>query len=154
MKNERRFFMKLKIICILVCFLISSCSIQKKPEGFPSKLTPFSVKLLKENKPIENASIALVADSIVYNIIAFTDSNGIANFKTSINTYSKNGVPPAAYNAIITHFSQSPSKISEEELGKMSIEESMAYNEKIAKEIEAMPKIVPPEWSNLKTTPI
>jgi hypothetical protein len=127
---------------------------QKKPEGFPSKLTPFSVKLLKENKPIENASIALVADSIVYNIVAFTDANGIANFKTSIRTYSKLGAPPATYSGIIIHTPQPPSKISDEQLNKMNIEETMAYHKKITTEIDAMPKIVPPEWSNLKTTPI
>jgi hypothetical protein len=127
---------------------------QKKPDGFPSKLAPFSVKLLKENKPIENASIALVADSIIYNIVAFTDANGIANFKTSINTYSKRGVPPASYSGIIAHTPQPPSKIPNDQLGKMNMEESMAYHEKIAKEIDAMPKIVPPKWSNLKTTPI
>jgi hypothetical protein len=97
----------------------------------------------------------MVAESAtIYNVVGFTDSSGVAKFETSVNTYSKVGVPPAVYKVIITYVPKAPSELSNEQLGKMSIEEVNAYREKVDAEIAAMPKIVPTEWSVIESTPI
>ncbi|MDR1958062.1 MAG: hypothetical protein LBQ54_03295, partial [Planctomycetaceae bacterium] len=47
-----------------------------------------------------------------------------------------------------------PSQISNEELGKMSIEEVNAYRAKIDAEIAAIPKLVPASWGDIKAAPV
>jgi hypothetical protein len=44
--------------------------------------------------------------------------------------------------------------LSNEQLGKMSMEEVNANREKVDAEIAAMPKIVPAEWGVIESTPI
>jgi hypothetical protein len=159
-KTKKGSFMKRKRICqtiavLVICLFTMSCSSRKIPEGFPSKLVPFRVTLRNEGKPVSGASVALVAEtSQAYSVIAHTDQNGDAPFATSVNTYSKTGVPPGVYKAIITHIPKAPSELPSEQRGKMSMEESEAYGVKISAEIAAMPKIVPASWGNLKNTPI
>jgi hypothetical protein len=112
------------------------------------------VKLTHKDSPVTGAAVSLVADGLSYSVIAYTDSSGVAQFETSINTFSKPGVPPATYKAIITHTPKAPSELSNEQLGKMSMEEVNAYRAKVDAEIAAMPKIVPDEWGNFESTPI
>ncbi|MDR1140196.1 MAG: hypothetical protein LBL62_00790 [Planctomycetaceae bacterium] len=113
------------------------------------------MKLLNEGKPVQNATVAMVAETATnYNSVGFTDNNGVAKLTTSVNTYSKSGIPPAAYKVIITYVPKAPSELSNEQLGKMSIEEVNAYREKVATEIAAMPTIVPAEWNVIESTPI
>jgi hypothetical protein len=139
----------------MICLFAMSCSSQKVPEGFPSKLVPFRVTLLHEGQPVEGAAVALVSETASgYYVVAHTGSDGVAEPETSVNTYSKTGVPPGVYKALITHTPKVPSQVSNEELGKMSMEEFDAYQTKIAAEIAAMPKLVPTQWGNIKATPI
>ncbi|MDR2754593.1 MAG: hypothetical protein LBC20_02700 [Planctomycetaceae bacterium] len=143
------------IICSFICLLLTSCSSQEVPPGFPQQLADFQVKLLHEGQPVHNAAIALVTETpSSYNVLGFTDSSGIAKPKTTINIYSQLGVPPTTYKAIITHTPKAPSELSNAELGNMSNSEVDAYRKKIDAEIAAMPHPVPKEWDNLKTTPI
>jgi hypothetical protein len=143
------------IAVLVICLFAMSCSSPKKPDGFPSKLVPFSVTLQNEGNPVQGASVALVDETAqAYSVIAYTNSNGVAQFATSINTYSKKGVPPGNYKAIITHIPKAPSELPSEQRGKMSMEETDAYNAKISAEIAAMPKIIPEQWCNIQNTPI
>jgi hypothetical protein len=129
------------------------CSSQIVPDGFPTKLVSFEVKLLNEGKPVSNATISFVTNTNYY-ILGSTDSDGVAKLSTTINTHTKSGVPPATYPVIITYSPKAPSELPNEQIAKMTMEESNAYTEKIHAEFLAMPKIVPDEWSVAKTTPI
>ncbi|MDR2641889.1 MAG: DUF4198 domain-containing protein, partial [Planctomycetaceae bacterium] len=120
------------VVSLIIFTFVFGCSSQKIPDGFPSKLVPFSVTLLNEGKPINNTSIVLVTETASpYNAIGFTDANGTATFMTSINNYSKKGVPPGIYKTIITQKFKAPSEVSSEQLSKMNFEEQDAYNAKI-----------------------
>jgi hypothetical protein len=140
-------------ICFVTCTIMFGCSAQRVPEGFPSKLVSFDVKLLHEGKPIRGAAIALATGSS-YNVVGITGSDGVAKPATSINTYTKSGIPPATYKAIITYTPKAPSELSNEQLSKMTMEEVNANRAKVDAEIAAMPKIVPDDWGNLETTPV
>jgi hypothetical protein len=145
----------LQSLSIAFFLLVVGCSSQVAPVGFPQKLVVFEIKLLNDGKPIQNAALTMVAESAtIYNVVGFTDSNGVAQFATAVNTYSKVGVPPAVYKVIITYVPKAPSELSNEQLGKMSIEEVNANREKVDAEIAAMPKIVPAEWGVMESTPI
>ncbi|MDR1477307.1 MAG: hypothetical protein LBJ00_00015 [Planctomycetaceae bacterium] len=142
------------IMIVFILFAVG-CSSQKVPEEFPQKLVDFNIKLLNEGKPVQNAALAMVSESAAaYNVVGFTDNSGVAKFETSVNTYKKIGVPPTAYKVIITYTPKVASELSNEQLGKMSIDEVNAYREKVEAEIAAMPKIVPAEWGNLESTPV
>ncbi|MDR1290025.1 MAG: hypothetical protein LBK06_02365 [Planctomycetaceae bacterium] len=140
----------------IVFFLFAvSCSSQVAPVGFPQKLVEFDVKLLNEGKPVQGAALTMVAETTaIYNVVGFTDNNGVAKLATSVNTYSKVGIPPATYKVIITYVPKAPSELSNEQLGKMGMDDVNAYREKVATEIAAMPKIVPAKWSVIESTPI
>ncbi|MDR1289648.1 MAG: hypothetical protein LBK06_00455 [Planctomycetaceae bacterium] len=141
---------------VIVCFLLgTSCSSQVVPAGFPQKLVAFEVKLLNEGKPVQGATVAMVTETaMTYNSVGFTDSNGIAKLTTSVNTYRKSGIPPAAYKAIITYTPKTPSELPNEQFGKMSNAEIDAYWKKIDAERATMPKVVPTEWGRIESTPI
>jgi hypothetical protein len=144
----------LQITISLVIFLVMfGCSSQTVPDGFPTKLVRFDVKLLNAGKPVTGAVIMLVT-STNYHILGVTGSDGVAKLSTSINTYTKSGVPPATYPAIVTYTPKAPSELPNEQLSKMTMDEVNAYREKIDAEIAAMPKIVPDEWNVAETTPI
>ncbi|MDR0609337.1 MAG: hypothetical protein LBG58_04450 [Planctomycetaceae bacterium] len=157
--------MKLKhwkhcLLLITACLVIGvlalgGCSSQKVPDGFPQKLVKFEVKLQNEGKPVSGASIMFLAESPVkYVALGNTGTNGVAALSTAINNYTKPGIPPGTYKAIISYTPKAPSELSNEQLGKMSEAEVTAYREKIDAEIAAIPKVVPAEWENAETTPV
>jgi hypothetical protein len=145
---------------IFTCLLFSlifivGCSSQKIPEGFPRKLVKFSVTILNEGKPVENASVWLYSDdsNAKYHVRATTNADGIASMETSINTYSKNGVPVGTFKGTITHRPKVPSDLTKEEWQKLTPEEAEAQSKKIAVEVSKM-KLIPSTWENLTTSPV
>ncbi|MDR2763202.1 MAG: hypothetical protein LBB88_11400 [Planctomycetaceae bacterium] len=139
------------VICATIFF---GCSSQKVPDGFPQKLVKFNITLLNESKPVEGASVMLIAENAPYVVHGLTGSNGVAILSTSITTYTKLGTPTGNYKAIITHTPKLSSELSNEQLGKMTMDEVNAYRKKVDEEIAAMPKIVPAKWGTKETTPI
>jgi hypothetical protein len=158
--NLKRFFLIL-ILSIFIGSFVSSCS---RPAGFPQKVVPFTLQLLNKGVPVQDALVALFADTgqgaesevVKYTIITTTNSEGLGEFKTSAHTYSRTGVPPATYKAtLVTPFVKAPSDIlSKAKLEEKSEREVSAYRAKIRAELETMPGFIPFEWGNIKTTPI
>ncbi|MDR1384689.1 MAG: carboxypeptidase-like regulatory domain-containing protein [Planctomycetaceae bacterium] len=126
------------------------------PDNFPNKLTKFTVKLLHEGKPVEGASVALIAEDTTtgYLVIALTGSDGIAKLETSINVFSKSGVPSGTYKTVVTYRPAVPSDLTLEEKSTLGESEIIAREAKIQKELAALPKIIPREWGDIKTTPV
>jgi hypothetical protein len=151
------------MISVILFSFVSSCS---RPAGFPRKVVPFSLKILSNGDPVQDVLIAFFVDAAEtgtgnneiakYSIIAKTNSDGLADFKTSAHTYHKNGVPPATYKATVVKFlDKTPSDtLSKLELEEKSPREVAAYQAKIKAELAVMPGFIPFEWGNIKTTPI
>jgi hypothetical protein len=133
--------------------IVFGCSAQKVPDGFPSKLVDFELKLLHEGKPVVGAAVVFDNRSN-YSVFGFTGTDGVVTPSTSINTYTKSGIPPADYKIVITYTPKVPSELSNDQLSKMTMEEVTAYRAKVAAEVAAMPNIVPDNWGNSETTPV
>jgi hypothetical protein len=140
---------------LFVLVVLIGCK-QKFPDNFPQKLVPFEVKLTHNGSPIKWAAISFLQEdgNLQYLVTAYTNANGIAKMETTMNIFSKLGVPSGTYTVIITHSPTPPSRLPNTDLSKMNNTELNAYYKKIDAEIAAMPHPVPKEWDNLKTTPI
>ncbi|MDR1269252.1 MAG: hypothetical protein LBK82_06985 [Planctomycetaceae bacterium] len=146
------------IITVMFLFVLAvqtGCQ-QKLPDGFPAKLVPFEAKLTHNGSPVQGAAVSFLLESgnSPYLVTAYTNAGSVAKMETTMNVFSQTGVPSGIYTAVITHTPESPSKLSNAELSKMSNEEITAYTKKIETEIAAMPHPVPKEWGNIKTTPV
>jgi hypothetical protein len=146
------------IITVMFLFVLAvqiGCQ-QKLPDGFPTKLVSFDVKLIHNGSPVKGAAVSFLLEggNSPYLVTAYTNANGVAKMETTMNVFSQSGVPSGTYAAVITHTPESPSRISNAELSKMSNDEITAYTKKIDAEIAAMPHPVPKEWGNIKTTPV
>jgi hypothetical protein len=145
---------------IFTCLLFSlifivGCLSPKIPEGFPKKLVQFSITILHEGKPVENALVWLYPDDpdAKYHASATTNANGMALMETSINSYSKAGVSVGTFKGTITHRPKVPSDLTKEEWQKLSYDEAVAQSKKIAVEVAKM-KLIPATWENLTTSPL
>jgi hypothetical protein len=160
-KTRILLFMKLNkndIVMVMFLFVLAiqtGCQ-QKLPDGFPAKLVSFDVKLTHGGSPVQGANISFILEggNSPYLVTAYTNAGGVATMETTMNVFSKSGVPSGTYTAVITHTPEAPSKLSNDELGKMSKAEVDDYREKIKAEIAALPHPVPKEWGNIKTTPV
>ncbi|MDR1142356.1 MAG: hypothetical protein LBL62_11735 [Planctomycetaceae bacterium] len=146
------------IVTIMFLFILAvqtGCQ-QKLPDGFPTKLVPFDVKLTHNGSPVKWAAVSFLLEggNSPYLVTAYTNAGGVAKMETTMNVFSKSGVPSGTYMVIVTHTPEPPSKLANAELGKMSDAEITAYRKKIDAEIAAMPHPVPKEWGNIKTTPV
>jgi hypothetical protein len=144
------------IVMFLFIFAVQAGCQKRLPDSFPTNLVPFEVKLTHNGLPVQGAAVSffLEGGNSSYLVTAFTNTSGIAKMETTMNIFSKSGVPSGGYAAVISHIPEPPSKRSDDELRKLSKEEIDAYVEKINAEIAAMPHPVPKEWEDLQTTPI
>ncbi|MDR1494206.1 MAG: carboxypeptidase-like regulatory domain-containing protein [Planctomycetaceae bacterium] len=140
-----------------ILLMQSSCK-PKVPEGFPQKLTPTTVTLLHEGKPVEGAAVSLVPNvSGNFRVLALTDANGTAKLETAVNVYSKSGVPAGTYKVqILTQQKTTIPDLSPEEQSKMSDAEIKAHQTKQAKELADLKKQnpVPEIWETASRTPL
>jgi hypothetical protein len=141
------------VIFLFILAIQTGCQ-QKLPDGFPENLVPFDVKLTHNSSPVQGAAVSFFLENgnTPYLILAYTNDGGVAKMETTMNVFSKSGVPSGTYKAMIIHAPKP--KSPKVDFGKMSNAEIDAYYEKIDAEIAAMPHPVPKEWGNIKTTPI
>ncbi|GHT37205.1 hypothetical protein FACS189427_09880 [Planctomycetales bacterium] len=121
------------------------------PQNFPAKLTPSTVTLLKDGKPIDNAAIVLIAESATpFLVSAMTNSAGIAKPETSINTYSRVGVPAGTYKVLIMKQVNTVSPADEEpDATKRAELEAKARREKTEQQKSGLS----PDWNDINKTP-
>jgi hypothetical protein len=151
MKNRN-----LKLFVVLVfSVLIVGCS-EKLPTNFPKKLTNFTVKLLYEGKPVEGASVSFILDDTSggYLATAFTDGSGVAQLETSVNKFSKPGIPAGKYKAIISHVPKTSIELTPQEVMTLSNSELEKREDEVNKERAKLPHPVPESWNDLNSTPI
>jgi hypothetical protein len=90
------------VFVLLLCALLfyqSGCS--KKPSGFPD-VYPCQITVLNGEQPEENVRILLYSTSGSGSLLirGQTNSAGYAVFSTSLNKFSKQGVPKGEYTAV------------------------------------------------------
>ncbi|MDR3234457.1 MAG: DUF4198 domain-containing protein [Planctomycetaceae bacterium] len=144
------------IIFVTICGLIVTGCSSNVPEDFPRRLTVFSVNLLYEGKPVEKASVALIPDAsgVRFLVLGRTGSDGIATLETSINNYSKSGVPAGTYKGVVSHVPKVPSAWEPgEDQVPMSEGVFETRNAKIKAEM-VKARIVPQDWEMSGTTPL
>jgi hypothetical protein len=154
MKLNKNYIITLMFLFVLA--IQTGCQ-QKLPDGFPEKLVPFEVKLTHDGLPMKGAAVSFLWEggNSPYLVIAYTNASGVAKMETTMNIFSKSGVPSGTYTVVVTHAPEPSSKLANAaELSKMSNAELSAYTKKIDAEIAAMPHPVPQEWGDIKTTPV
>ncbi|MDR1493108.1 MAG: carboxypeptidase-like regulatory domain-containing protein [Planctomycetaceae bacterium] len=144
------------IVCVLFLIGAAGCHSSKIPDGFPQSLTPFTVKLQNQGQPVEGAAVSLISEdaNAGYLATALTGNDGIAKLETSINVFSRPGVPAGKYKGIIAYRPKVPSDLTLEEKGTLSDSEIVKREAMITKELGALPEIVPKNWGNFNTTPV
>lgn len=71
-------FLRRILPCVPAFLLLASgCFQNPKPEGLPD-LVPFQLKIEQEGKPLQDASVQLVADECQWAVTGNTDTQGIA----------------------------------------------------------------------------
>ncbi|MDR1493920.1 MAG: carboxypeptidase-like regulatory domain-containing protein [Planctomycetaceae bacterium] len=148
-RNIRKF-----LLLFFLMFTIG-CS-EKLPDNFPKKLANFTVKLMYENKPVEGASVSFISDdtSVGYLATAFTADDGVAQLETSVNQFSKPGIPAGAYKVIVTHIPKTSIELTQQEVMTLSNDELKKREDDVNKERAKLPHPVPKNWSDLKSTPL
>jgi hypothetical protein len=147
--NMKNFFV------LVLLALIVGCS-EKLPDNFPNKLTNFTIELLYEGKPVEGASVSLIVDDTTkgYLVSAFTGNNGVAQLETSVNAFSKTGVPAGKYKAVISHIPKTSIELTQQEVSTLGNDELEKRENEINKERAKLPHPVPESWKDLTATPI
>ncbi|MDR1484782.1 MAG: carboxypeptidase-like regulatory domain-containing protein, partial [Planctomycetaceae bacterium] len=136
-----------EFFALIFSVLIAGCS-EGLPDNFPSKLTNVTIKLLYEGKPVEGASISLISESTSdgYLVTAFTASDGTARLETSVNKFSKLGVPAGTYKAIISHVPKTSIELTQQEVMTLGNDALKKREDEVNKERAKLPHPVPESW--------
>jgi 5-hydroxyisourate hydrolase-like protein (transthyretin family) len=132
-----RILFSLTLFCTL--FSVSGCKDSSRPEDLP-KLFPCVITITQEGKPLEEASVELVAadqNNAKYKSLTITDTEGKAN----MSTYGHKGVPAGKYKVVVTKNIQDDFIYKEDEDGERELVSYKTY------------RAVEPQFSNAKTTP-
>jgi hypothetical protein len=157
-KNERIKMISLRLKHIMLLFLMvalwgSGCS--SKPPGFP-KVQKTLVHVMDGTTPIEGANVILTTESQAdaWGISAITDASGRASFFTVQNGYSAEGVPAGQYQVVVQKDPDLPSRLSNEDVEKLSPEEEAKYHARIDHEKATIKSIIPNVLGSAKSTPL
>ncbi|MDR1957447.1 MAG: hypothetical protein LBQ54_00085 [Planctomycetaceae bacterium] len=147
--------MKHYILSITVlCLTFIGCSRQSVPDGFPAKLVPVTITITKAGTPVAGASVSLLEEQPAkYFILGNADATGMATPETSINAYSRLGVPPGKYRMTV---SMRLISTIEDPPMEASDAERKAVQAKKDKELVEWTKKnpVPPDWPDISKTPL
>ncbi|MDR1290689.1 MAG: hypothetical protein LBK06_05775 [Planctomycetaceae bacterium] len=147
--------MKLRFFCLLILIvLVSTACGPARPEGMP-KTAPCKIIVLKNGLPLSEVDVSLFREggNGAISIMAYTDSNGIANIKTSWGTYKTNGAPIGKCKVTLTKHVSFPSDgVTAAQIENFTPEEAAAYEEKREAEIDKL-RPIQKQFSNSETTP-
>ncbi|MDR1958068.1 MAG: carboxypeptidase-like regulatory domain-containing protein [Planctomycetaceae bacterium] len=142
---------------LLILCLAAGCGGPSVPPGFPAKLTPTTVLLLKDGQAIDGVAISLIPEVPVPFIVgAVTDKNGTATLETTVNSYTKKGVPAGTYKVLLLKQIDVPQDdMLPWEITELSESERKARELKRQKiEKEALEKTgLLPHWNDVNKTP-
>ncbi|MDR1960502.1 MAG: hypothetical protein LBQ54_15940 [Planctomycetaceae bacterium] len=120
-------------------FSVSGCKDSSRPEDLP-KLFPCIITITQEGKPLEEASVELVAadqNNAKYKSLSITDAEG----RAVMSTYGFKGVPAGKYKVAVTKTLTDDVVYKENEAGGKDLVSYKTY------------RTVEPQFSDAKTTP-
>lgn len=136
--------------CLLFVFFLGCGGGKEVPPGFPAKLTPTTVTLLKDGQPVAEAAVSLISEPPTpYLISAMTDAAGVAKLQTTINAYSAAGAPAGSYKILISKQVQFP---EDNETDEALRDQRKAQTDKEKADLLKASGILP-DWSNIEKTP-
>jgi hypothetical protein len=140
---------------LLVLFVLAGNGCSSKPSGFP-KVQKTTVRVTDGTTPIEGANVILTTDTQAdaWGISAVTDASGSGSFFTAQNNYSAEGVPAGQYKVVVQKDAVLPSRLSNEEVEKLSPEEEAKYHAKIDRDKATVKSVIPESLSSAKSTPL
>jgi hypothetical protein len=148
---KTRFFCLSISVILVLC--IGGCG-PARPAGMP-QTAPCKITVLKNGQPMSDIDVSLtrVEGNGALSITAYTNSNGVANLKTSWGSYLVSGAPVGKCKVTITkHVSLPPDGVTDAQLEKFTPEEAEASEKKRESEIDKLRQI-PKQFSILDTTP-
>jgi hypothetical protein len=146
------------IFLLLLGLLAAGCS-PDAPQGFPKKLTKFTITVLNEGKPLEGVLLSMYPEEpgALYRITApRTGTDGLAVAAASINNYTKSGAAPGSYKVLITYYPTVPAEAEAKQAQADGAGDGVlsALSAKIDAERTELGKLVPKEWRSPQTTPL
>ena len=145
---------KLFTLSLLLAFVTAfGCS--QAPDGFPT-VVPCTVTVTDNGQPVSGASVLIdtVPTTPSLSVAAETDNQGKAAMFTFFGGHSAPGVPVG--NLVLTIFKEPevPDMKSTAEIDEMGYEKAQAYMVEIEAKRAKLPRIVPVELTNPKTSPL
>ena len=148
-----KYFVGILLFSAIIMF--SGCG-KGAPEGFPEKLSPCSITVVKGTTPLAGIDVTLYPEKPLSGVVfkGTTDSSGVANVSTRKGEYSKLGVADGQYTIRLTEkIDTGIPELSDEELSALSPKELSDRNKEIAKKTEEV-RVVPGIYSSLQQTPL
>ena len=120
------------------------------PKVYPVKLT-----VMDGDSPLEDATVILVANNPINNIVVggTSNSSGVVDLRTTYASYSEKGAPLGSYKITVQKEHPVIQTKTDEELQKMGPGEIADHGLKLMAERDAKPKLVPQNVTRSATTP-
>jgi len=133
-------------------FSIFGCG-TSAPPGFP-QIVPCEITIQKDGVPLPQVTVIFASESAKeWFASGETGASGVTKIHTSINSFSKTGVPEGTYKVTLNQIPQIKEEKSQQELFDMPPAEKAAY---IAKREQAVKesRSFPLEFESHLTTPV
>ncbi|MDR1383712.1 MAG: hypothetical protein LBJ67_07700 [Planctomycetaceae bacterium] len=139
---------------LFATLLLNGCK-SNVPEGFPA-IVPCTVTVTDSDKPLADVFVVMETVPPTANIssAAKTDAQGKAVMQTSQGNFSKEGVPVGKLVMTLAKTPGVEDWKSQDELQKMTMEESMAYFNEKATRSAKLPAIIPKILTDSKNSPL
>ena len=127
-----------------------------KPQGFP-RVKPCEITVTNGGEPVEGVDVALIPETPISGVIVggMTDASGKCVVHTTFANYKAPGSPEGEFTVVLRKDpTPSTPELTIDQLTEMSRSEIDEYNDARRAEIDAMPKIIPPDMTSMQTSPI
>jgi hypothetical protein len=143
------------ILLFSAVIMFSGCG-KGAPEGFPEKLSPCKITVVKGGTPLAGIDVTLYSETPIDGVVfkGTTDASGVANVSARKGEFSKPGVADGQYTVRLTEkIVTGIPELSDEELSALSPKELSDREKEIAKKTEEL-RVVPEIYASLQQTPL
>ena len=148
-----KYFVGILLFSAIIMF--SGCG-KGAPEGFPEKLSPCKITVVKGGTPLAGIDVTLYPEKPLDGVVfkGTTDGSGVANVSTRKSEFSKPGVADGQYTIRLTEkIDTGIPELSDEELSALSPRELSDREKEIAKKTAEV-RVLPEMYSSLQQTPL
>ena len=124
----------------------------KVPADMPT-LYPVTVKVVDGNKGIQGVNVVFLYEQNPV-ITGETDSNGVAEMKTTLGNYTAKGVPEGSFRVTCAKDPTVEHWKTAQERAEMSPGEAGDYMKEWQAKCDALPREIPKVWKDFDKTPL